>query len=117
MTIRVRVRYFFLPRLHAYVPIETMNEPEFSQLAELLALASNPYRLKILHDLAHGKQTVRELAEPLDITTTAVSAHLQILERFGIISAQRRQNHHVYRLHLEHPNTVRLARALPELFR
>ncbi|MDX1998699.1 MAG: metalloregulator ArsR/SmtB family transcription factor [Thermoanaerobaculia bacterium] len=90
--------------------------PDYSSLAELLALGSNPHRLRMLHDLALGKQTVRELAEPLGITTTAVSAHLQLFTRLGLVTAQRRHNHHVYRLERRHPNTVRLARALPELF-
>lgn len=93
-----------------------MQEPDFATLSELLALGSNPYRLRIVHDLARGKETVRELAAPLDITTTAVSAHLQLLSRFGVVSARRRRNHHVYRLELDHPNTRRLALALPELF-
>jgi len=61
--------------------------------ATFLALA-DPTRRAILARLARGDASVMELAEPFDMSQPAVSKHLKILERAGLISrgrdAQRR---------------------------
>jgi DNA-binding transcriptional ArsR family regulator len=61
--------------------------------ATFLALA-DPTRRAILARLASGEASVGELAEPFDISQPAVSKHLKILERAGLITvgqdAQRR---------------------------
>jgi DNA-binding transcriptional ArsR family regulator len=58
-----------------------------------LALA-DPTRRAILARLASGEASVTELAEPFDMSQPAVSKHLKMLERAGLISrgrdAQRR---------------------------
>src|SRR5262245_9835705 len=61
--------------------------------ATFLALA-DPTRRAILARLATGEASVTELAEPFDISQPAISKHLKVLERAGLISvgqdAQRR---------------------------
>jgi DNA-binding transcriptional ArsR family regulator len=61
--------------------------------ATFLAL-SDPTRRAILARLARGDASVTELAEPFAISQPAISKHLKILERAGLISvgqdAQRR---------------------------
>jgi len=61
--------------------------------ATFLALA-DPTRRAILARLATGEATVTELAEPFAISQPAISKHLKVLERAGLISvgqeAQRR---------------------------
>ena len=61
--------------------------------ATFLALA-DPTRRAILAKLALGEASVAELAEPFDISQPAVSKHLKMLERAGLITrgrhAQRR---------------------------
>jgi DNA-binding transcriptional ArsR family regulator len=61
--------------------------------ATFLALA-DPTRRAILARLAAGEASVNELAEPHDMSQPAISKHLKILERAGLISsgvdAQRR---------------------------
>jgi DNA-binding transcriptional ArsR family regulator len=61
--------------------------------ATFLALA-DPTRRAILARLANGNASVNELAEPHDMSQPAISKHLKILERAGLISrgidAQRR---------------------------
>jgi DNA-binding transcriptional ArsR family regulator len=61
--------------------------------ATFLALA-DPTRRAILARLAHGEASVTELAEPFAISQPAISKHLKILERAGLITvgqdAQRR---------------------------
>jgi DNA-binding transcriptional ArsR family regulator len=59
------------------------------QLTTTFAALANPMRRAILVRLAHGEATVRELAEPLPITMQAVSQHLKVLERGGLISRSR----------------------------
>jgi DNA-binding transcriptional ArsR family regulator len=64
--------------------------------ATFFALA-DPTRRAILARLAKGDATVLELARPFDMTQAAVSKHLKVLERAGLISrgreAQRRPSH------------------------
>jgi DNA-binding transcriptional ArsR family regulator len=61
--------------------------------ATFLALA-DPTRRAILARLARGEASVTELAEPFEISQPAISKHLKILERAGLITvgqdAQRR---------------------------
>lgn len=71
-----------------------MNAHAFDLLdATFLALA-DPTRRAILARLARGEASVTELAQPFAISQPAVSKHLKILERAGLISvghdAQRR---------------------------
>src|SRR5262249_52439155 len=58
------------------------------------AALADPTRRAILARLASGEASVMELAEPFDMTQPAISKHLKILERAGLISrgrdAQRR---------------------------
>ena len=61
--------------------------------ATFLALA-DPTRRGILARLAHGEASVSELAEPFAMSQPAISKHLKVLERAGLITvgqdAQRR---------------------------
>lgn len=61
--------------------------------ATFLALA-DPTRRAILARLALGEASVNELAEPFDMSQPAISKHLKMLERAGLVSrgrdAQRR---------------------------
>ena len=61
--------------------------------ATFMALA-DPTRRAILARLASGEASVNELAEPFDMSQPAISKHLKMLERAGLVSrwrdAQRR---------------------------
>ena len=58
------------------------------------AALADPTRRAILVRLASGEASVKELAEPFEMTQPAISKHLKVLERAGLISrgrdAQRR---------------------------
>jgi DNA-binding transcriptional ArsR family regulator len=56
--------------------------------ATLFALA-DPTRRGILARLATGDATVKELAEPYDMSVAAVSKHLKVLETAGLVSQGR----------------------------
>jgi DNA-binding transcriptional ArsR family regulator len=55
------------------------------QLSTTFAALADPTRRAILARLSDGDATVGELAEPFPISLQAVSQHLQVLERAGLI--------------------------------
>src|ERR671921_1561087 len=59
------------------------------QLDATFAALADTTRRAILARLAHGEATVNELAEPFDMSLPAVSKHLKVLERAGLISRGR----------------------------
>src|ERR687898_1422372 len=59
------------------------------QLTSTFAALADPTRRAILGHLAEGDATVNELAEPFPITVQAVSKHLKVLERAGLITRAR----------------------------
>jgi len=65
--------------------------------ATFFALA-DPTRRAILARLALGEASVTELAEPFPISQPAISKHLKILERAGLISVGRDAQRHPRRL-------------------
>ena len=56
------------------------------QLSETFSALADPTRRAILARLAHGEATVNELAEPFPVSLQAVSKHLKVLERAGLIA-------------------------------
>lgn len=62
------------------------------RLSDTFAALSNSTRRAILARLAEGAATVNELAEPFEITLPAISKHIKVLERAGlVIRGQRAQ--------------------------
>jgi DNA-binding transcriptional ArsR family regulator len=62
------------------------------RLSETFAALANPTRRAILARLSEGAATVNELAEPFDMALPAVSKHIKVLERAGLVRrAQRAQ--------------------------
>ena len=59
------------------------------QLDLTFAALADPTRRAILSRLAEGEATVNELAEPLPMSLPAVSRHLKVLERAGLIARGR----------------------------
>jgi DNA-binding transcriptional ArsR family regulator len=59
------------------------------QLSGTFAALADPTRRAILARLAEGEATVSELAEPFPITLQAVSKHLKVLERAGLVTRGR----------------------------
>lgn len=58
-------------------------------LSTTFAALADPTRRAILAHLTAGEATVTELAEPFDISLPAVSQHLKVLERAGLIARGR----------------------------
>jgi DNA-binding transcriptional ArsR family regulator len=71
------------------------------QLSTTLAALADPTRRAILSRLAAGEATVTELAKPFDMSLPAVSRHLKVLARAGLISRAREAQWRPARLEAE----------------
>ena len=56
------------------------------RLSQTFAALANSTRRAILARLAEGEATVNELAEPFDMSLPAISKHIKVLERAGLIT-------------------------------
>lgn len=63
-------------------------EPEepTDRLSLIFAALADPTRREILSRLAQGPATVGEVAEPFDMSAPAISQHLKVLERAGLVT-------------------------------
>ena len=59
------------------------------ELSVTFAALADPTRRAILSRLADGEATVGQLAEPFALTQQAISKHIKVLERAGLISRSR----------------------------
>jgi len=59
------------------------------RLSTTFAALADPTRRAILARLASGEASVTELAEPFDMSMPAISKHLKVLERAGLIARGR----------------------------
>jgi DNA-binding transcriptional ArsR family regulator len=62
---------------------------ELDRLGETLSALAHPVRRAILARLMGGEASVMELAEPFEMTLPAVSKHLKVLEKAGLIARGR----------------------------
>jgi len=59
------------------------------QLSSVLSALADPTRRGMLARLATGEATVGELAEPYDMSMAAISKHLKVLEKAGLVERGR----------------------------
>ena len=67
----------------------TATKTESDRLDRTFAALADPTRRAILHRLAGGEASVTELAKPFRMTQPAISKHLKVLERAGLVSRGR----------------------------
>jgi DNA-binding transcriptional ArsR family regulator len=70
-------------------------------LDAMFAALADPTRRSIVAQLTKGEATVNELAEPFAMSLQAVSKHIQVLERAGLVSRGRHRQTRPCRLELE----------------
>jgi DNA-binding transcriptional ArsR family regulator len=68
-------------------------------LNRTFAALADPTRRRMLEHLAHGDQCVTELARPHAMSLPAISKHVRVLEKAGLI--RRRRQGRMHRLNLE----------------
>ncbi len=71
------------------------------QLNLIFAALADPTRRSILTRLAEGEATVNELAQPFTVSAPAITRHLKVLERAGLIARSRRAQWRPSRLQAE----------------
>src|SRR3982750_4087363 len=71
------------------------------RLSATLSALADPTRRAILARLASGEASVTELAEPFDMSLPAVSKHLKVLQRAGLIEQGRQAQWRPRRLQAE----------------
>ncbi|MEE9279843.1 MAG: metalloregulator ArsR/SmtB family transcription factor [Myxococcota bacterium] len=66
------------------------DDPARAEALDLVfAVLADPVRREILAQLEGGEKLVKELAEPFDISLQAVSRHIQVLVRAGLVTQER----------------------------
>lgn len=65
-------------------PLESM-----AQAAECLKTIAHPHRLRMIQMLLRGRYTVGELAEACAIPSHMASEHLRLMQRCGLLSAEK----------------------------
>ena len=80
--------------------LEKLNDST-DRLSLIFMALADPTRRRILEQLSKGDATVNELARPFNITLPAISKHLKVLERAGLISRGRNAQWRPCRLEAE----------------
>ena len=71
-----------------------MQHPTEAELTRTLGALADPTRRAILNTLRRGRMRVTEVAEPFDLSLNAVSKHIAVLERAGLIEREVRGREH-----------------------
>ncbi|MDR3620963.1 MAG: metalloregulator ArsR/SmtB family transcription factor [Paludisphaera borealis] len=75
-----------------------ITESNPTELDQTLSALADPTRRAILRRLSEGEARVTELARPFAMSLNAVSKHIQILERAGLVHRRRAGREHVLSL-------------------
>jgi DNA-binding transcriptional ArsR family regulator len=84
------------------VPRRTIGQID----TDVFTVIAHPVRRQILEILVHGDQTVTGLAEPFEISRSAISQHLSILLASGLVAVQKRGKERYYQLRAAELNEV-----------
>lgn len=69
--------------------IDPVSDPDEELLDRVFFALSDPVRRAILNRLDKGELLVSEIAEPFEISLQAVSKHIQVLVRAGLVQQER----------------------------
>lgn len=79
----------------------TATRPSEDALSATFAALADPTRRAMLARLTQGEATVNQLAKPFAISLPAVSRHLKVLERAGLVTKSRTAQYRPRRLDTE----------------
>jgi len=83
------------------VHYSTMRLNERAALSGAFQALGDPTRLSLVERLSQGPRRVTELAEPFAMSLNAVSKHLKVLERAGLVKRTRQGREHILELEPE----------------
>ncbi len=75
-----------------------MGKDKKDKLSTVLLAMGDPTRRAILEKISRGEPSVLEIAESFPISLPAISKHLKVLERAGLISRKREGRMHRFKL-------------------
>ena len=111
--------HYNLPHNHGQNIERVLNKmphtEDFTDIAFLFQQLGDPTRLRILWLLCHCDECVCNIAAAVDMSAPAVSHHLRILKKSGIISS-RRDGKEVYYSLADTPQAQLLHRSIDALF-
>jgi DNA-binding transcriptional ArsR family regulator len=81
-------------------------QPQADPLSATFAALADPTRRAILARLAQGEATVTELASPFEVSLPAISKHLKVLQKAGLIEQGRQAQWRPCRLRPERLHDV-----------
>lgn len=76
--------YLTLVLINIFVKYGDMSDAQ--ALNKIFSALAHPARRAILARLAEGDATVKEVAEPFDMSLPAISKHIKVLEKAGLIT-------------------------------
>ena len=79
-------------------PLRLTSLEALNEAAECLRTVSHPHRLRMLQMMLQGRFTVGELAEACGIKSHMASEHLRLMERCGLLAADREGRRTYYRV-------------------
>lgn len=83
-------------------PVEDLDQPSAAKVAETLQALATPSRLRILAKLRGGPLPVSELAEAVEMESSAVSHQLRLLRNLGLVTGTREGRSIIYSLYDSH---------------
>jgi DNA-binding transcriptional ArsR family regulator len=86
------------PSVAAPAPTLVQIAAHAGAAARLLRALGNTRRLEILCQLVHGERSVSEINAAVDLSQSALSQHLAVLRRDGIVSTRRQAQTIYYRI-------------------
>ena len=86
--------------------INSIDEEELLELADLFKMFSDSTRIKILYDLFDGEKNVSEICADIEMNQSAVSHQLKLLKTSKLVKARREGKAIIYSLADEHVKTI-----------
>ncbi|MBS3815880.1 MAG: winged helix-turn-helix transcriptional regulator [Hadesarchaea archaeon] len=89
------------------------EEKIYEKHSNLCKMLSNPLRLKILHLLREGENSVGQITSQLDARQPTVSQHLSMLRKLGLVSSRRDGKKVYYKI--KHPKIMKACDLIQEV--
>jgi len=83
-----------------------MSLGALAQAAECLKTLAHPHRLRMVQMLLQGRYTVGELAEACEIPSHMASEHLRLMQRCGLLSAEKDGRKAYYQIAESHLSNI-----------
>ena len=85
---------------HTLLPAQMPSEETLVKVADLFKIFGDPTRVRIIFVLFHQEECVRDIAQKLEMTQSAISHQLRILKQSRLVTSRREGKTIFYSLHL-----------------